>query len=180
MPELGSPAIVREQWLRLTPETPELAYRYLQVMYAMNRPTYANEPADQVAPRMLRQQHEFYYYLGIDFELVIGFRWHKRRRSFELKSLGFVGDVSPAEALEHMVHKLTEFMRRNDLNRIFAVRPFTMESQEVLKLYDLAFAHRAIDICGAHQLAAGTFLWLRLRDAVSSSSDNCGARRALR
>jgi hypothetical protein len=149
-------------WTLITPERRQLAYRYLEVMYQMNRPVYASEPAEVVAPRMLRRRHEFYHCEGAGFEAVVGFRWYRRRHQYELKSLGFTGQITPADALELIVAKIAEFIRRHQLQRIFAVRPFAMESQAVLQLYELAMHHPALDIRGNHRLATGTFIWIRL------------------
>jgi hypothetical protein len=156
-------------WTRITPERRSLAERYLEVMYQMNRPVYASEPASVVVPRMLGRRHEYYYFWNPQCEVVIGFHWRRRRRQYELKSLGFVGAITPAAALELMVAKLLDFMRQHDRERVFAIRPFAMESRSVIELYELAMCHPAVAIRGTHRVISGTYLWIRARHGTPCS-----------
>ncbi len=97
-------------WVLLTPSNPELGYRYLEIMCQMNRATYACKRPQRIVYRMARFPCEYYYLQGDRFEVVCGYKWHQRQRLFRLMSVGFVGAISPQDALDLVVQNFCRFL----------------------------------------------------------------------
>jgi len=152
-------------WTRLTPDRRELAYKYMEVMYQMNRVTYAAEPADTVIDRIFRQNSDYYYYTGTTFEVVIGFKWIKRLRRYRVMNCGFAGDIGLSSVVTLLCEKAITFMREKRVDRVIAIRPRYMESQRIMEVYDLLLHTPLINIRGTHQVAEGTYWWITPPDS---------------
>jgi len=153
-------------WTRVTAERSELGHRYLEVMRQLNPETYSpNDPARYVK-RMWRPPNAYYHLDGVTYEIVVGFDWARRLRRFRIISTGFVGDISPSQALDRVVEKAREFSIQNNLHHLFAIRPRRMESARILEFYDLLNLHPDLRIRGGHWLSEGEYLWIRFSSAV--------------
>lgn len=149
-------------WVQLTRSNLSLGHRYIEVMCHMNRPSYATSHPARIVERMSRFPCEYFYYPGVDFEVVCGFKWSYRLRHYRLMSVGFVGDVSPREALELVVERFRRFVLEKQVDHVIAVRPLTMENPAILEFYELVLQHPSLVVRGTHVVKGGTYWWLRL------------------
>lgn len=112
---------------------------------------------------MLTKRREFYYLRGAMFEAVIGFSWRRRRRKFELRSMGFTGQIEADEILPRFLEIGLEFLKSKELTRIFAVIPRQMDSVGICQVYELGRQLEQIEVRGRHRVATGTFVWIQRR-----------------
>jgi hypothetical protein len=159
----GRQPVTQDGWAVLGEHNAQLAYRYIEIMCQMNWASYATARPEQVVRRMVRFPCEYYYYAGGNYEVVCGVRWNRRMRRWRLMSVGFVGAVRPAEALELVVERGRHFFREKRVDHIIAIEPAKMENPAILEFYRLIRGHPSLEIRGTHRIADGTYLWIRMR-----------------
>jgi len=155
-PVLGS----IDGWTLLGSHQVELAYRYLEIMREMNRESYSPPNPDRETWRMTHLPCEYFYFPGTGFELTLGFKWIRRLQRYRVMSTGFVGMISPREALDRIACKMREFAQRRQVDRLVAIRPHRMDSSKILQMYGLLKQHPGLRVRGGHYLAEGEYLWI--------------------
>jgi hypothetical protein len=148
-------------WVLLSEDNLEVGHRYVDIMCQMNRPSYATNHPEKIVRRMARFPCEYFYFLGDGFEVVCGLKWFRRSRLYRLMSVGFVGAITPAEALELVVERGRHFFREKFIDRIAAVEPAVMENPAILEFYRLMRRHPCLAVRG-HRIGGGTYLWIRV------------------
>src|SRR5262249_35371542 len=69
-----------------------------------------------------------------------------RRRQFEIVSVGFVGAMPAAAALDLVVEKTIEFLKARSASSAFARRPKRMASPQITQLHDLVPGHPRLKV----------------------------------
>jgi hypothetical protein len=82
-----------------------------------------------------------FYYWKPSHEVVLRLLYIPARDQHMIMSVGFVGDITPAAALDLIVDRAISYLRDYQLDSAFAVAPKRMENPEILKLYDLVPQH---------------------------------------
>jgi len=129
-------------------------------MQQMNRATYSPADPGRELRKMTSYPCEYYYYAGVAFEIVVGFKWLRRLKRFRIMSVGFVGEIRPAEALDRIAAKLKQFASDNGVDRLVAIRPWQMDNPRILELYGLLRGHPTLHVRGGHKLPEGEYLWI--------------------
>ncbi len=142
--------------------------RFLAVMGEMDR-HYRGEAHDRVIPRMLDPACAYYLGEGDDFELAIGFQWDGAREAFGLRTMGFVGNIEPHEALDLFVPHFLSFMRERSLRWIFAIQPIRMDNPRILQLYGLVPWRTDVVLTGGHHVQDGIYWRISPAQAIPAS-----------
>lgn len=156
-------AVQNDGWTLITRAQSELGHRYLEIMREMNPATYSPADPARYVKRMWRPPNAYYHFAGATFELVVGFDWIRRLRRFRIISTGFVGAITPIEALDRVAIKAREFLLKYSLDHFVAIRPRRMENSRILEFYDLLNQHPALRVRRGHWLVEGEYLWIRFR-----------------
>ncbi len=130
----------------------------------MNRATYACKRPQRIVYRMARFPCEYYYLQGDRFEVVCGYKWHQRQRLFRLMSVGFVGAISPQDALDLVVQNFCRFLFEKRIDHVAAIRPDVMENPAIVEFYKLAQQHPSVRIRGTHHRRGGAYWWIQATD----------------
>jgi len=82
-----------------------------------------------------------YYLWTANSEAVVRLAYAEERLQHHVMSVGFVGDMSPQQALDQIVQCTIDYLIERRARSVFAIAPKRMDSQEVLNLYDLVPTH---------------------------------------
>lgn len=127
------------KWLHVTTEDLSMVQRFLNVMYRMDD-RYRRDSIRQFSNWPGHLHEDFggaYYYWTADSEVVVRFDYFRPRKQFEFKSVGFVGSLTPAAALDLMIDKAVEFLRAHGATSGFAIRPKHMQNPQIMQLHDM-------------------------------------------
>lgn len=147
-------------WTRLNSDQLYLGYRFLEIMQQMNRASYSPTRPERMVARISGPPSEYFLFSGARFEIALGFRWIAKLNRFRIMSVGFIGQITPLEALNRVTAKCRSFATSKGVTRLIAVRPFQMENPCIMQFYGLLKGHATIQVRGGHRLPEGEYLWI--------------------
>lgn len=139
-----------------------LAERFLEIMSQMDG-SYARLDREVACERMVREFCNYYHYQGFELEIALGFQWNSRRRRHCLRSVGFVGNITPEGALELVIEKGLQFLNEHEQASVYAIQPYRMDNPRIIVFYQLLRNHAGIKVEGYRQLRDGLFLQIAPR-----------------
>jgi hypothetical protein len=137
------PANTAGQWLPVICEDLDMVRRWLKVMHQMDR-RYLRERTQVFcwAPgHRPNWMGASYYYWTPTSEVVLRMVYLGKRDLYQIMSVGFVGKISPKEALELLIEQAIVYLRSRAATSALALVPKSMDNPQVLKLYDLVPRH---------------------------------------
>jgi hypothetical protein len=129
-------------------EDEDMIRRFLNVMHHMD------DSYRRATPDVFRQLPTHrpgwmggaYYYWTPTAEIVVRLQFHARRAMYQIATVGFVGSISPSEALDRMIDQTSRFVGARGQTTAFALVPKRMDNPEILKLYDLIPQHPRLKV----------------------------------
>lgn len=161
-------------WIQIGPNTVACGFRYLEIMQQMNWKNYNSSNPARLVSRMQMPRRSYFYLPGDGFEVVLGVRQHHRRkRRFQVMSCGFIGDIAPQAALDIVIDQLTVIGKSVGTHRFFAIRPYFMDSKELMNLYQLAEKSSALELRQGRADVSGTLYWITIRRLRENKTEVC-------
>lgn len=131
------------QWLDVILEDIDMVRRWLRVNQQMD-PHYLMETPLVFGNSMGHRPSPWgasYYFWTSEFEVVLRLVYNQRHKQHEVQSVGFVGKITPQDALDLAVDRTVDYLRERQARSVRAVVPKQMRNPGILKLYDLARNH---------------------------------------
>ena len=143
------PAFTAGQWLTVfSKQDDTMARRWLSVMHQMDR-RYQQEGVvafNRTWSHCPTRLGASYYYWAPAHEAVLRIAFNSDRKCHEIGSVGFLGDISPARALDLMVDRAVLHMVERGIKTVFATCPKQMDYAPLLELYDLVPSHPRVRV----------------------------------
>ena len=156
-------------WRLVTASDPVLGRRYQDVMAEMDH-HYAEGNWPDVFRLMTADGCQYYVGCGQAFELVIGFQWDGDRQKYQVRSVGFRGDIEPHEALILIADQVAGFAHEHRQSHVYAIIPLTMDNARIVQLHGLIPWFPGWKITGGHHVAGGTYWRLEPPNDITQES----------
>jgi len=134
------------RWLDVIREDGDMVRRWLLVMHQMDG-RYRREGLGLFGQNMAHRPSPWgasYYYWTTKGEVALRLIYSSGRKQHFVMSVGFVGRISPSDALELVIDRSIEYLRERNASSAFAVAPKRMEYPGILRLYDLVPSHHRL------------------------------------
>ena len=131
------------RWLDVICEDQDMVRRWLNVVYQMD-PLYRRETPQMFGhfpghrPGVMGAS---YYLWTATSEVAFRIVYVPFRAQYQAMSAGFVGNISPKEALDLVVDKGIKYMRTHGVTSVFARVPKKMANPQILVFYALVPEH---------------------------------------
>ena len=158
------------QWLHVTTDTMDLVRRMFAVMYRMdssfrieNASTFCSWPGHKS-----EMWGGAYYYWTADCEVVLRLNF-LGRQGFEV-CVGFVGNISPREALDLMIDRGVEYLKSQGRERALGRPSKSIKNQRLIELYDLLPSHPRVNVTVKKETPSGKLLLIDVPELAGVSS----------
>lgn len=148
-------------WTLITRESLDLGRKFLDVMGDMDRHYREEEPA-QVCERMVSDGCRYYYGVGDQFEVVIGYQWNANRDKYQARTVGFRGAITPHDALRLIVKQGRQFLRDEGQSCVYTIVPRFMDNPQIMRMHGLVPWCPELKVSGGHHVEGGTYWKLEL------------------
>jgi hypothetical protein len=143
------PAFTSDQWLTVFyKDNDQMARRWLNVMHQMDG-HYRQENLFVFNRSLAHTPTPLgacYYYWTSQFELALRIAYHVNAGRHQIASVGFLGNIAPADALDLIVDRAIIHLIERSLTTAFCLCPKNMEFAPLLQLYDLVPSHPRVKV----------------------------------
>ena len=95
---------------------------------------------------LLRKQGEAWLYQDGDVEMALLFEYSYPRRHWQVGYVGFLGTITPEDALEKMVECLSGFLTDHSVSSVFVLKPNNMDHPPIQQLHNLVPSHANLKV----------------------------------
>ena len=99
-----------------------------------------------VQATMRRKQGEAWYYQQDGVEMSILFQYSHSRRHWQLGHVGFLGPITPEDALDRMVERVRDFLTAHSASSVFGLKPPQMDHPPIQQLHNLVPGHPNLQV----------------------------------
>ena len=144
-------------WTELTANDMAEAKVCVQIMQKMDR-AYASLGPLWVRKLMLLERTRVFLYRDGNSQFALFLQLNQRMGRYRVYTCGFLGPLTPRQALDIGVAKLVDFMKQNNLKEVYGIKRKNLDSDPLNQFFDLVPQHPNLDVKVKHDYPDRTAL----------------------